>query len=198
MGEFNPDYRSTLQKTEILIKKEVIGRQSGKPSSVVEEKATAEEREVGQELQVRAQKLLELYQSKYGFKQEKLVSDDTVESLTACLEPHRPEYILAHLKELDSLATRAEYEPRLLLKAEKAIETWENLAGALPDDLVEDGLRVDAYAIMNLKQYINNLKNPVIVTGKNKSEQILEILRRNNPKLVGLVESMKPFEVEEE
>lgn len=199
MGEFKPDYRRILNESEILRQKEDAAFLDKKPFVPEHNGLPDEARELGQELQRRAKDLRVLYEDTYGFKVQNLISDNTIESLTACLEPGRAEYVLAHLKELDALAARAEYEPRLLPKAQMAIETWEKLEGALPTDLVEDGLRVDAYAMMNLKKYIDNLKNPVMVTAHNNSAgQILDRLRRTNPKLVSLVEGMEPFEVGEE
>lgn len=199
MSEARLGYERILNESEILrVKEDTAFAAKHQPQSI-DGDVPAEVREKGQELQSRVKDLYKIYENKHGFNRKNLISDNTVESLTACLEPQRAEYVLAHLKELDALSARAEFEARMLPKAEQAIETWEKLAGELPTDLVEDGLRVDAYAFMNLKQYIANLKNPVITAADQKrAEIILERLHQNNPRLVNLAEGMESLEVEED
>lgn len=192
MGEFRPDYLRIIRQSDSLSGKEEKAFELKKHRAAVNENVPQEIKEIGQELQARVQILIELYRTNYGFNKKNLISDNSVESLTACLEPNRAEYVLGHFKELDALAARAEYEPRLLPKAQAAIEVWEKLDGALPTDLVEDGLEVDAHAFTNLRRFIDSLKNPIISSNKKRTEEILKKLRSNNPELVDMVENTKP------
>ncbi len=199
MIENRPDYLRIVNDSEILLEKErknsglnqnFNSKKKPKPEIPDSEDISPELREAGQKLQDRSKKLMQLYKDLHHFDEKKLTADSTIDYLVVRLEPSSPEYILAHLKELDALTTRAEFEPRLLPLATAAVETWEKLAGALPTSLIEDGLRVDSYSITDLKNCIANFKLISEDSSYRDSvNSVLKRLREKNPELIKLIEA---------
>lgn len=153
--------------------------------------------EYGQKLLRRVENLVSLYKELYGLDPKKLISEDSIDYSFARLNPSSLEYIHAHLVQLDGLAVRAVTEHRLLSMVEKAIETWEHLAGQLPTDFVEDGLRVDNHILISLKDQIEGFSAQLSVPGQaEKANNILTTLRKKYPILMEKIETMASFKVE--
>lgn len=200
MSENKPNFHRLLAETPLIYAKESGTRNRKTVLEVVasENIEMEKSREKGQELQQRAKKLLELYQADGNLDPKKMLNDDTVEYFIARLDPATPEYTYAHLVELDKLAARAEFDPRLLPMAERAIETWEQLHVQRPVDFVIDGLRVDNHAVIELKKIITNFKSSKLMPGfAATAEKVLAVLREKHPVVMEVIEKMKELDSDE-
>lgn len=201
MLEETPNFQSLEEKTRFVFTKESGTRNRKEVLRVdpepVEGETEAELTEYGQKMLRRVENLTSLYKELYDLDPKKLISEDSIDYSFARLNPSSLEYIQAHLVQLDGLAVRAVTEHRLLSMVEKAIETWEHLAGQLPTDFVEDGLRVDNHILISLKDQIEGFSAQLSVPGQvEKANNILTTLRKKYPILMEKIETMASFKVE--
>ena len=202
MSESELDFQSLEGRSRSVFTKESGARNRKEVMRVdpepEEADSSAELSEYGQKLQKRVEDLISLYKEIQGLDPKKLISEDLIDYSFARLDPSSSEYIQAHLVELDSLATRVVSEHRLLPMVEKAIGTWEQLAGHRPTDYVQDGLRLDNYVLISLKDQIEGFLAQLSVPGQaDKANNILTTLRKKYPSLMEKIEGIPSFKVED-